>query len=77
MLLKRLLSEEQYTDKANGEVGTLHCSVQTNSRQKGKRETSEKIHLTENTALDGNKGTCNSKEGKALGHYQAVNICFQ
>lgn len=77
MLLKRLLSEEQYTDKANGEVGTFHSSVQTNSGQKGKGEMSEKILLTENTALSGSKGTCNSKVGKTLCLYQAVNTCFK
>lgn len=66
MSLKRLLSEEQYTDKANGEVGTFHCSVQTNSRTKREGEISEKIFLRENTDLNGNKGSCNSKEGKAL-----------
>lgn len=37
----------------------------------------EKILLTENTALHGSKGTCDSKEGKALWLYQAVNTCFQ
>lgn len=77
MLFKRLLSEEQYTEKANGEVGTSHCSLQTVFRQKGEEEMNEKIFLTENTALNGNKGTCNSKGGKALWLYQAVNTCFQ
>lgn len=67
MLLKRLLCEEQYTDKTNGEVGTFHCSVQTNSRQKGKGEMSERILLTENTALSGNKGTCNIKKKRLFG----------
>lgn len=69
--------KKQYTDKAKGEVGTLHCSVQPNSRQKGKGEMSKKIFLTENTALNGNKGTRNSKEGKYLWFYQTVNLCFQ
>lgn len=34
--------------------------------QKGKGEISKKIFLRENTDLNGNKGSCNSKEGKAL-----------
>lgn len=56
MLLKRLLSEEQYTDKANGEVRTLHCSVQTNSRQKGKGEISEKILLDRKHCFEWEQG---------------------
>jgi len=42
MLLKRLLSEEQSTDTANAEERTHHCNAQTDSRQKGKEEMSEK-----------------------------------
>lgn len=77
MLFKRLLSEEQYTDTANREGGIFHHSVQTNSRQKGKGEMGEKTFLAESTALNGGKGTCNSKEGKALWLYLAVKTCSQ
>lgn len=77
MLLKRLHSEEQSTDKANGEEGTYHCSTQTDSRQKGKEEMSEKILLLENTSLNINKETRNCKGGKAFQFYQAANTCFQ
>lgn len=77
MLLKRLLSEEQSTDKVNREEGTYQYSAQTDSRHKGKKEMSEKIFLLENTGLNINKEPCNCKGGKAFWFYQAASTCFQ
>lgn len=52
MLLKRLLSEEQRTDKMNGEEGVKHCSILTDSRQKEKEE------ISKNTSIRKHHSAC-------------------